>query len=292
MYANITDIKRFAVHDGDGIRTTVFFKGCPLQCLWCHNPETISAKPQLAFYAHKCTLCSKCAAVCKNHKIADGKHIFHRFDCTLCDACVQVCPNEALIRYGKQMSCEEICDILLKDKDFYEESGGGITLSGGECLLQPDACKEILTGMKKAGIRTAIDTCGDVPFANFEKVLAETDIFLYDIKAIDETVHRTCTGRSNLQILDNIKKLDALGAAIEIRVPYVPLRNADELERIAEWISRLHTVRKVTVLPYHNYAHSKYHALGMPDTLTDTLPSDKETETAKQRLSHLWKQQS
>lgn len=282
MNANITDIKRFAVHDGDGIRTTVFFKGCPLKCVWCHNPETISGKKQLAFYEHKCTLCGKCANVCKNHKIIKGKHILDRSECTQCNKCADVCPSEALIIYGKETSCDAICNTLLQDKDFYEISGGGITLSGGECLTQPDACREILNTMKKNGINTAVDTCGMVPWENIEKVIDFTDTFLYDIKAIDETVHKNCTGASNKLILDNLKRIDYYGKKIEIRFPYVPRYNDKEAKNIASFVKDIKNLVRVRVLPYHNFAASKYDALNIKNTLPAVLPTNEEIKQTRE----------
>ena len=281
MNANITEIKRFAVHDGDGIRTTLFFKGCPLKCLWCHNPETIDPNQQLAFYEHKCTLCGKCSSVCKNHKIIDGKHILNRDNCVLCYNCVNECPNEALIIYGKQMSCDEIYTLLAEDKDFYETSGGGITLSGGECLLQPDACAEILKKCKENGINTAVDTCGFVSRSALNKVIPYTDVFLYDIKAMDEDVHIKCTGQSNKIILDNLKYLDDNGCKIEIRIPYIPDYNDSQIKKIADFFKNLTNIIKVKVLPYHTYAGSKYNALGYLNTLPPKMPTEKQIKDAE-----------
>ena len=188
MKARIFEVKRFAVHDGDGIRTTVFFKGCPLKCVWCHNPEGISTKSELAYYAHKCIVCGECQNVCPTgaHTIENGKHSFNREKCIICGKCTDVCLSDALILYGKEMTVEELLPVLLKDKDFYDNSGGGVTLSGGECLMQADFCAELLQMLKKEGINTAVDTCGYVPKESIDKVLPYTDTFLYDIKAIDE----------------------------------------------------------------------------------------------------------
>lgn len=275
MKANITDIKKFAVHDGDGIRTTVFFKGCSLKCVWCHNPETISKQKQIAFYSHKCVMCGACSSVCENHKISDGVHKYDREKCVSCEKCVDVCLAEALILYGKEVESDEICRILMEDKEFYESSNGGITLSGGECLLQPEACRSILYEMKQNGIHTAVDTCGMVSWENIEAVLDLTDIFLFDLKAIDEVVHKKCTGASNHLILENLKKIDAAGKQIEIRIPYVPDYNDNQIDKIVDLVSSLSNLTKVRVLAYHNFADSKYGALGMENTLPKTLP-DKE----------------
>lgn len=262
--AMITDIKRFAVHDGDGIRTTVFFKGCSLRCAWCHNPETIFPKCELAFYEHKCTLCGKCAVVCPNHAIVEGRHIFLREQCRLVSTCTKVCPNDALTIYGKEMEISEICQVLLKDKEFYENSGGGITLSGGECLLQPEACRAILENMKRNGVSTAVDTAGNVLRENIDAVIGLTDVFLYDVKHIDSQKHRVGTGSGNELILSNLKYISDKGGTIEIRIPIIPDFNDDmeTMEKIGLLLQDLKGITKVRLLPYHNYAQSKYDALG------------------------------
>ena len=260
MTGNIVEIKRFAVHDGPGIRTTVFFKGCPLKCLWCHNPESISFVPETAFYENKCIGCGECK----------------REDFTPED-----CLGEARVQYGKAVTVEELLPKLLEDKDFYDTTGGGVTLSGGECLCQADFCAALLKALKEKGIHTAVDTCGYVSKEAFDKVLPYADIFLYDIKAFDEDVHIKCTGKSNRQILENIRYLDACGKAIEVRIPYVPEYNADQMEKIAVFLRSLKNVKAVKVLPYHNYAGSKYAALGMENTLPSRLPTPEEIQAAE-----------
>lgn len=285
MNANIVEIKRFAVHDGDGIRTTVFFKGCPLKCLWCHNPETLSSKRQLAFYGHKCIGCKKCAEVCDCHTFSENVHRIDRTKCTMCGNCVSLCPQSALEIFGAEMSTDEICKVLLKDIDFYKESGGGITLSGGECLLQSEACCEILKTMKQREINTAVDTCGFVPKSAIDQVMPYTDTFLYDIKAIDEDVHIKCTSQSNKIILDNLAYLDSCGVKSEIRIPYIPSYNDNQIAKIAEFLSTLKNIVRVRVLPYHNYAASKYTALNLKNTLPLRLPTESEIEKAKRIIS-------
>jgi len=256
MKAAICDIKRFAVHDGDGIRTTVFFKGCPLKCLWCHNPESISFEPQTAFYENKCIGCGECQK--------DG-------------FTPENCLGEAKVFYGKEVTVEELLPLLLEDRPFYETSGGGVTLSGGECLCRYPFAAELLKRLKEAGVNTAVDTCGFVSREALDAVLPYTDTFLYDLKAYDEDVHVKCTGQSNKIILENLLYLDARGARIEIRIPYVPDCNANQMAKLAAFLRPLRSVTKVKVLPYHNYAGSKYAALGMENTLPPTLPTEEET---------------
>lgn len=278
MKAIISDIKRFAVHDGDGIRTTVFFKGCPLRCRWCHNPEGIDHRPQLSYIAKKCIGCGACAAICSNgaHEIFPEGHGFHRERCVNCGACVAGCMGQALKLYGREISLEQLMPRLLEDRAFYESSGGGVTLSGGEPLVQANFCRELLKRLKEEGIHTAVDTCGCVDQRAIEAVLPYTDQFLYDVKAVDEAVHIHCTGVSNRRILENLAYIDGCGTAIEIRIPYVPGMNDGEIEGIGAFLKTLKMVSRVKVLPYHSFAGSKYEALGIENTMPPTEPPDDE----------------
>lgn len=286
MKTKVVEIKRFAVHDGDGIRTTVFLKGCPLKCVWCHNPESICFDTQLAYYENKCVSCGECVSVCptKAQKMINGSHVFKRNLCINCGKCETVCLGEALKIYGKEMTVDELLPILLEDKDFYESSGGGITLSGGECLMHPDFCCELLKQLKENGVHTAVDTCGFVSRTAIDEVMPYTDIILYDLKAYDEDVHIKCTGQSNKIILENLKYIDSCGKQTEIRIPYVPEYNSDQIEKIAEFLSHLKNLTKVRVLPYHNYAGSKYKSLDMENTLPEILPTDEEIKSAKKKI--------
>lgn len=268
MTGKIFEIKRFAVHDGDGIRTTVFFKGCPLRCVWCHNPEGLIPQPEEAFYAHKCIGCGECK-----------REGFTPEDCL----------GDARIAYGREASKDELLSAVLEDREFYENSNGGVTLSGGECLVQADFCAELLKALKEHGIHTAVDTCGFVSRDAFDKVMPYTDVFLYDLKAYDEDVHIRCTGHSNRKIIENLKYLDACQKKIEIRIPFVPDYNDGEIEKIAHLLSTLKNISKIRVLPYHNYAGSKYEALGMKNTLPERCPTEEELQRARKVLQNIAK---
>ncbi|MBQ3088255.1 MAG: glycyl-radical enzyme activating protein [Clostridia bacterium] len=281
MQGIITDIKRFAIHDGDGIRTTFFLKGCPLKCVWCHNPEGILQKKQLAFLKHKCTNCGSCTDICDANICENKNHVFIRENCITCGKCEDICPNGAFRLYGKSITVDDALSIALEDKLFYETSGGGVTLSGGECLLQPDFCAELLKKLKEKNIHTAVDTCGFVAKEAIDKVLPYTDIFLYDLKAIDEDVHVQCTGQSNKIILENLKYLNQIGKSVEIRVPFVPNYNSNQIEKIKDFLKGISCVIKVKILPYHNFSASRYDALGMKNTLPDVIPKKEEILNAE-----------
>lgn len=287
MKARIFEIKRFAVHDGDGIRTTVFFKGCPLKCVWCHNPEGIDFRPQLAYYENKCIGCGECVGVCPEnaHATENGMHVFDREKCIACGRCADICLGDALIFYGKEMTVSELLPQLLEDKEFYDNSGGGVTLSGGECLMQADFCTELLKELKSHGIHTAVDTCGFVSRDAIDKVMPYTDIFLYDLKAFNEDVHIKCTGRSNKIILENMKYIDSCNKKTEIRIPYVPDFNSAEIEKLAEFMDGLKNITAVRVLPYHNYAGSKYESLGLKNNLPEMLPTNDEIKIAENKMN-------
>ena len=290
----VTDFKRFAVHDGDGIRTTVFLKGCPLRCVWCHNPESISPKPELAFYSEKCTGCGECMRVCPN-----GAHLFeagdtpdlyiHRLDrtkCAACGKCAEVCVSGALKLCGRRMSVDEVMKIVAEDRIFYETSNGGMTLSGGEPAMQPEFALALLRAAKEDRISTALDTCGYTKREVYESLLPYTDIFLYDIKHITDEGHIRCTGRSNRLILENLRFLSDAGAKIEIRIPLVPTYNDDTatLDGIGRLLSTVN-ITKAKLLPYHSYARSKYLSLGIPDTLPDVeRPNSEKLEAAAKLL--------
>lgn len=252
--AIIFDIQRNSFVDGPGIRTTVFFKGCNLKCAWCHNPESQSAKPQMMFYKDKCTGCGKCKSVCPHHLE----------QCELCGKCTLYCPVDARKVCGKEHTVDEVLKEVLKDQAFYETSGGGVTFSGGECMLQIDFLAEILKKCKENGIHTAVDTAGHIPFESFEKILPYTDLFLYDIKIFDSQKHKQYVGVGNELILENLKKLFERKAKLWIRIPIIPDVNdsIEEIQKIKDFLKTIGTPEKIELLPYHAMGENKYRAIG------------------------------
>ncbi len=250
--AMIFDIQRNSFVDGPGIRTTVFFKGCNLRCKWCHNPESQSFDKQMMFYKDKCTGCGKCREVCPNHLQS----------CDFCGKCELYCPADARKVCGREYTPAEVFAEVIKDKAFYDNSGGGVTFSGGECMLQLDFLCEILEKCKSAGIHTAVDTAGNVPWESFEKILPFTDLFLYDIKAFDAELHRKGTGVSNELILENLKNLSGR-ADIIVRIPVIGgyNDNDEEIRQIADFLKQIKII-KAELLPYHAMGEHKYTALG------------------------------
>ncbi|MFA7160901.1 MAG: glycyl-radical enzyme activating protein, partial [Kiritimatiellia bacterium] len=253
-------------------------KGCPLKCIWCHNPESISPAPQLAWLEHKCIACGECVASCPNgvHAIGANGHVIRREKCSACGKCAEACPGGALKLYGKPCTVEDAVRIAAEDRSFFENSGGGVTLSGGEPLAQPGFCVALLAALKKENIHTAVDTCGFAPWSVMAAVLPFTDIFLFDVKHGDSAMHQKLTGRDNKPILDNLRRLSAHNARIEVRIPLVPGCNDAEsdLREIGRALGGL-KIEKAKLLPYHSLARSKYRSLGMADTMPEAgAPSD------------------
>ena len=264
MKATIFEIQRTSFVDGPGIRTTVFFKGCNLRCKWCHNPESQNPKPQMMYYKNKCVGCGKCIEVCK-YKLES---------CDLCGECVKHCPHDARKICGREYTVDEIFGEVIKDKLFYETSGGGVTFSGGECMLQNEFLVQILKKCKESGINTAVDTAGDVPWKYFENVIPYIDIFLYDVKAISENLHIEGTGVSNKRILYNLKRISENGRSkIIIRVPVITDFNStdEEMKKIADFLSGIN-IQNVELLSYNPMAKYKYDALNMKFTEYPLLP--------------------
>ena len=254
MTATVFDIQHSSFVDGPGIRTTVFFKGCNLHCAWCHNPESQSATPQLLVYGDKCVGCGKCLEKCPHNLVS----------CELCGACELYCPAEARRVCGKEYTADAILEEILSDKLFYDTSGGGVTFSGGECMLQLDFLIALLQKCKENGVSTAVDTAGHVPFSHFERVLPFTDLFLYDVKSMDSRIHKQYTGVDNALILENLARLLARGARVWIRVPVVTGVNDSEQEMraLADFLKKHGSPEKIELLPYHAMGESKSRAIG------------------------------
>ena len=263
--ATIFDIQRNSYVDGPGIRTTVFFKGCNLRCAWCHNPESQNPKREMLFYKDKCIGCGKCKEKCPNSLEK----------CDFCEKCTIFCPRDAREICGREYTAEEVLKIILKDKSFYDASGGGVTFSGGECMLQIDFLEEILRLCKENGIHTAVDTAGHVPYDYFERILPYTDLFLYDVKCLDSEKHKKFVSVSNARILENLEKLLAAGASVLVRIPVIPEVNdsAEEMKAVSAFLRKRNNSPRVELLPYHRMGEHKYEALGKEATLFD-VPSE------------------
>jgi pyruvate formate lyase activating enzyme len=288
----IFDIKKYAIHDGPGIRTTVFFKGCPLHCWWCQNPEGQDPKPELVYRKSRCIDCGECAKNCPQEAILlVAQHAtVNREACVLCDNCSRVCPSDALSIAGKQTSVKEILEEVEKDMTFFNESGGGVTFSGGEPLLQHDFLNALLIECKKRDIHTVVQTCGFAPYEIVDRVRNKVDLFLYDIKIMDDRKHRKYTGASNEQILENLKKLAENGSSIVISFPIIPSINDDNenVTRIAQFIQSLPNIKQVNLIPYHRAGIEKYKNLGKPYKLDRIQPpSNQRIKSIKQKIEAL-----
>lgn len=288
--AMITNIQRFSVHDGPGIRTSIFFKGCPLSCIWCHNPETQKYTSEILFNKEKCTLCGVCVSKCvaKGITIENGEIQNDFSQCTLCENCVDFCINNTREIAGKEYSLKELVEIIEKDNVFYEESGGGVTLSGGEVMAQIEFVEALTRGCHEKGISVAIDTCGYAPFESYEKILDYVDIFLYDIKIIHPEKHRKYTGKSSELILENLEKLSQRGANIHIRIPIIEGINSDDAS-VREILNFLKgkNIKTVSLLPYHDIGKSKYKRL-QQDYREEKMatPSEKRMEEIKRNFEN------
>ena len=266
MKVPVFNIQRFSLHDGPGIRTTVFLMGCSLRCRWCHNPEGLEEKLRLQYDKKACIACGACEAVCPQdvHKLTQQHQV--RFDlCRLCGKCIAACPAGALQYSGKYYTPEALTQNIVRDALFYKD-GGGVTFSGGEPLLHADFVAEAGKLCKAKGVPSvAVDTAGNVSWEAFESVLSVTDHFLFDIKAATETLHIVGTGQSNLQILENLYRLDSQGKTIDIRIPVIPGFNdkEEEIRKIGQIIGSLKSVREVRLLPYHTFGREKYETLGL-----------------------------
>ena len=280
---NITNIQKFSIHDGDGIRTTVFFKGCPLKCEWCHNPETQRFEKEMQVDREKCTGCGTCASVCPNGAVRmteDHRPSWDPKACTFCGKCENFCPAGVREIVGREYTVKELTKELMKDQMFYEESGGGVTFSGGEVMsMDMDFILAMAKELKRQDVTLTIDTCGYVPYERFEKILPYVNTFLYDVKVMDPELHKKYMGTDNKLILENLVRLSQDGARIYIRIPTIKEVNGNE-ENMKETIAFLkqHDIHPagVNLLPYHDTGSGKYAKLGMEYKGTDLHAPDKE----------------
>lgn len=284
----VFDIKKYALHDGPGIRTTVFFKGCPLNCAWCHNPEGLGSTPEVVYGVDRCLGCGACVEACDSGAlsltpagvICDAKR------CLACGRCAEVCPAQARELAGRRLGVSQVVAAVLKDQLFYDESGGGVTFSGGEPLHQPDFLLALLEACGSHEIHRCVDTSGQAPWDTISRIAPNTDLFLYDLKHMDGEAHRRATGVDNTRILDNLKRLDRLGAAITVRMPLIPGFNDDvsAVGRTGGFIAALTGVDALHLLPYHSFQEGKYTKIGReyPGRTIAREPARPVTEVADQ----------
>lgn len=266
----VFDIQKFAIHDGGGIRTLVFLKGCPLKCHWCSNPESLTAKPEIIFVSNNCIACHKCLDVCTSGAIrqAEATHtglIIDRDLCTLCGRCAKSCYAGAINIIGRYLSVPELMLIIERDRKFYDQSNGGVTFSGGEPTAQPEFLKAALEEAHRRGIHTAIETSSFVPWDTFASILENVDLVLADIKHMDDAEHKRLTGVSNRLILENLRNVSRHGIPVRIRLPLIPGMNdsARNLQETADFVHQLNTLQSLDILPYHRLGEMKWRQLDM-----------------------------
>jgi len=279
LTGNIFNIQKYSIHDGPGIRTTIFFKGCPLSCWWCHNPESQSSIPEMIYWGNKCIQCKTCIKCCPHNAIIweNGSLLTDKEKCTLCGVCVQKCPTIAREIIGKKMTVEEVMEEIEKDSVFYCESGGGVTFSGGEPLMQRDFLEALLKNCHQKKIHTVLDTSGYGEWHFLDRISRFVDLFLYDIKLMDDDLHVKYTGVSNQIILDNLKKLSKKNKNITIRFPVIPGINdgVQNIRDIGEFLTSIH-IDSIELLSYHHIASGKYARLGKVYALEGTRVPNKD----------------
>lgn len=274
MKGTIFDIKRYAINDGPGIRTTIFFKGCPMSCLWCHNPESIHSNPQKIYEQDRCIGCLECIDVCPEKAIfLTDQGMNTDKSCVRCGKCAQICPSEAIQIAGRRVNIEDIMQIIEKDILFYDESKGGVTFSGGEPLMQADFLCELLDACEYLDIHRTVDTSGYAPLQVFKKIIKKTDLLLFDLKMIDDKKHKKFTGVSNESIIKNLKLAAEKQVDTIIRIPVIPGINTDDenIEKTGCIVSSLPNVLSICLLPYHDSAKGKYRRFAMKYSLPKVI---------------------
>jgi pyruvate formate lyase activating enzyme len=280
----VFDIKKYSINDGPGIRTTVFLSGCPLKCQWCHNPESQSLTPELLYRAGRCLGCGECIVTCPEEAIAfvselGGKKIFtNREKCTRCQTCIATCYSGAREFSGKEVTVDEVMSQVVREIPFYDESGGGVTFSGGEPLMQPGYLSALLKACRAQEIRTCVDTSGFANWNVFDQIRGDVDLFLYDLKHMDSEKHREVTGVPNEPILENLRRLTALGHKVLVRIPLIPGMNDDQqnLVESGKFLAGLGQLEGVELMGYHDIAQTKYEALGREYALSGLKPPAEE----------------
>jgi pyruvate formate lyase activating enzyme len=267
MTGRVFDIKRYSIHDGPGIRTTVFLKGCSLNCLWCHNPESVDPGPELMHWPGRCARCYACVEACPLGAIgkdASGAVVVDRSKCDLCGKCAEACLYDAMQIVGREMTVDEVLDEVEKDRIFYEQSGGGVTLSGGDPAVQTVFAEAILDGCRARGLRTAVDTAGFSSNGALERLASKAELVLFDLKVMDEARHRDLTGVPNGPILGNLEKLAAAGTEVWVRIPLVAGVNDDDknVARTIAFLRPLRTIKRIGLLPYHSGGLEKARRIG------------------------------
>lgn len=288
----VFNIERHALHDGPGIRTLVFLKGCPLNCYWCSNPEGMLEGHQLMFSKEKCIRCGQCAEACPNDAVSwqpDEYPVTDRTKCEVCGECVNTCPANARHIVGKEMSAEEVLKEVEKDLVFYQHSNGGVTVSGGEPMCQHEFVAAIFKLCKDREISTAIETSGFAPWEHFETILPYTDLMLFDVKHMDTRKHRASVGVNNELILENLSRIDNSGISLVIRVPTIPGFNdtTDNMKKLTALVKTLKNVKEVHLLPFHSLGRSKYGGL---DTCYDAAEVEPPSMEAMQALSSIFEE--
>jgi len=287
----VSKIQRLAIHDGPGIRTLVFLKGCPLRCLWCSSPETQAREPEMLFFPERCIGCGQCLKACAPGALQTsptGRRTMDRSRCNFCGACLEVCYAEALRAVGQPMTVAQVLEEMERDRTFYQDSGGGVTVSGGEPLQQPEFTRELLAACKEAGLHTALETSGFQSWELFATVLPHLDLLLYDVKQMDPGQHQKITGVTNELILANLKKALARGVPTVIRFPVIPGLNDDEANvcELADFLNRVGPIQRIDLLSYHRMGETTYGRLGRLYLLAGVVPPrDEELTPIAQRLS-------